>query len=67
TLKKNEKIVVLTVYDMQGKVIYTLQDKDKLAGKYTIPFEAGELAPGVYFYTIKTNDGIYTNRLTIVK
>lgn len=67
TLKRDEKVVVLTVYDMQGRIVYSLQDKNKLAGTYTIPFEVGQLPSGFYFYSLKTSDGISTSRLTITK
>ncbi len=49
--------ITLNVYDVLGKEIKLLIDKEQLAGKYTINFDGSKLASGVYFYTLTATDG----------
>lgn len=48
--------VKLTVYDMLGKEVATLVNKDLNAGLYTTDFKAGNLASGMYFYRINVQN-----------
>lgn len=41
--------LTLTVVDVLGRKVATLADHYHMPGKYTVPFSAGELAPGVYW------------------
>jgi endoglucanase len=45
--------VALKVYDMLGRQLATLVDKKQNAGSYTVKFDAGKYASGVYFYRIE--------------
>lgn len=67
TLEKEEMIVTLSVYDSQGRVVYSLKEKNKSAGNYSVSFDAEKLASGFYFYNLKTNNGITSNKMIIVK
>lgn len=44
--------VSLTVYDMLGKEVATLVNKDLNAGVYTVDFKGGSLSSGIYLYRI---------------
>ena len=44
--------VKLTVYDLLGREIQTLVDEIKTAGVYSVPFDAGNLSSGSYFYKL---------------
>ncbi len=44
--------VLLKVYDMTGREVATLVNGDKAAGFYTVPFNAINLASGVYIYRL---------------
>jgi hypothetical protein len=46
--------VKLVVYDILGREVETLVDKELEPGKYKINFTATNLPSGVYFYTLKT-------------
>lgn len=48
--------VKLTVYDMLGKEVSTLVNKDLNAGVYTADFKAGNLPSGIYFYRINVQN-----------
>ena len=44
--------VQLIVYDILGRIIKTLVDEEKAAGRYEVKFNADNLASGIYFYKI---------------
>ena len=42
----------LVVYDLLGREVKTLINQNLQPGKYSVSFDAGSLATGVYFYRI---------------
>ena len=44
----------MNVYDVSGRLVATVLDKELPAGDYTVSFQAEGLASGVYFYRLKT-------------
>lgn len=60
--------VGLKVYNSLGQVIQVLYDDNATAGKdYSVRFNAGSLASGVYFYTLQTADKIVTKQMIALK
>jgi ligand-binding sensor domain-containing protein len=65
--------VQLKVYDVLGKEIATLVNEEKPAGNYEVEFNSVEtlhvtsLPSGVYFYQLKTEDFIQTNKMILMK
>ncbi|HMU44604.1 MAG TPA: T9SS type A sorting domain-containing protein [Ignavibacteriaceae bacterium] len=59
--------VTLKVYDILGREVTILVDEFKNAGRYDVNFNAGELASGVYIYTIKSNDFTASKKLMLLK
>lgn len=57
----------LTVFDMSGKVVATLVNSYLNAGSYEYEFNASNLASGVYFYKLVTNDFVSTKKMTLIK
>ena len=49
--------VELLIHSPEGKLIATLADERQLEGSYTVNWETLDLAPGLYFYTLKV-DGV---------
>jgi len=49
----NSTHVKLIVYDLLGREIQTLVDEIKTAGAYFVPFDAANLASGIYFYKLQ--------------
>jgi hypothetical protein len=45
--------VTLKVYNTLGQEVATLVNETKPAGVYTVQFDAGGLASGVYFYRLQ--------------
>lgn len=64
--------VSLKVYDITGKEVASLLDKELVSGFYTTDFNGSNLASGVYFYRLiaNSNDGnsfSKTMKLILVK
>jgi hypothetical protein len=57
--------VTFTVTDLLGKVVYSENKDNTLAGKHSIYFNAGSLSKGVYFYTISTGSQKVTNKMVV--
>lgn len=57
----------LIVYDIQGKAIETLVDKELKAGAYNIHWNASPHPSGVYFYKLITSDFTQTKKMVLVK
>ncbi|MCG3120923.1 MAG: hypothetical protein ALAOOOJD_03818 [bacterium] len=64
--------VVLTVYDMTGKIVKTLVNAEKAAGDYTIRWDGKNadgqpVASGTYLYKITAGEFVQTKRMTLVR
>jgi len=65
-LPANSK-VTLTIYDILGKEVTKLVDKEQESGKYQITFDAKRYASGVYICRIVTGDFVKTIKMSLVK
>jgi hypothetical protein len=59
---RNSSHVSLKVYDVMGNQVCTLADQTQTAGAYTVPFDAGALPDGIYFYTLRAGDEAVTKK-----
>ena len=59
--------VTLKVYDILGREVKTLVNKQMPAGHFRVQFDGSNLASGVYFYRINTGDFIQTKKLILLK
>jgi hypothetical protein len=59
--------VILTIYNILGKEVETLVNEDKREGTYYVKFNAVNLASGIYFYTLKTDDYVQTKKMILMK
>ncbi|MEQ8525257.1 MXAN_6640 family putative metalloprotease [Gracilimonas sp.] len=59
--------VELIVYDITGRKVQTLTNRQYLLGSYSIPFNAQGLSSGIYFYRLKIDDAVFTKKMTLVK
>jgi hypothetical protein len=68
TFSISEKsLVKLKVYDLLGREIKTLINEEKNTGEYTINFNAGDLASGVYIYMLEAGEYISSKKLILLK
>lgn len=59
--------VNLTVYDLSGKEIAVLVNDYLNAGTYKYQWNSGDIASGIYFYTLKTNNFSSTKKMILIK
>jgi trimeric autotransporter adhesin len=59
--------VVLTITDSFGKQVKRIVDNRQSAGQYDYTFEAENLASGIYFCTLKTDNYVETKKLILMK
>ena len=64
--------VQLIIYDLLGREIKTLVDKDQLPGRYSVNWNGKNdsntaLASGIYFYRLKAGDVVLTKKMILLK
>jgi len=59
--------VKLTVYDVTGKEVIVLADGIKKAGYYEERFDASDIASGIYFYKLQTDEFSSTKKMSVLK
>jgi hypothetical protein len=62
-----ESRVTLAVYDVGGRLVATLLDRDMSPGYHTEVFDGAGLASGVYFYRLRAGVFIQTRKLVVLK
>jgi hypothetical protein len=64
----NKSKALLRVYDVLGHEVATLVDGELQGGiVYSVPFNASNLASGVYFYQLRTDNVVQMKKLILVK
>ncbi|WP_340113711.1 T9SS type A sorting domain-containing protein [Maribellus mangrovi] len=59
--------VLVTVTNAVGKEIQRIVDVEQTAGHYRYVFKADDMADGIYYCTLKTNDFVETKKLILLK
>jgi len=59
--------VKLIIYDLLGREVKTLVDAFQKAGSYSTNFKADDLASGIYFYVLKTEDYSAAKKMLLLK
>lgn len=59
--------VTLKVYSVTGQLVETIVNEYKMAGEYTVTFDAGHLSSGVYIYRITAGEFVESKRMMLVK
>jgi hypothetical protein len=62
-----ESHVTVVVYNMLGETIARLVDEVKPAGYYSVTFDAGGLASGVYFYRMTAGNVTMLKKMLLMK
>jgi hypothetical protein len=60
-------LVQLKVYDLLGREVAVLVNEFKSEGLYSVNFDAGNLPSGVYIYSLRVNDFVQNNKMTLLK
>jgi hypothetical protein len=59
--------VVLKVFDVLGREVATLVNEILTQNEYLIPFNAGALSSGVYFYRVQAGEFVETKKMILLK
>lgn len=57
----------IKVYNTLGELVQTLVDQSFEPGKYSVDFEGTNLASGIYFYTLESENVFKVQRMVMVK
>ena len=64
---ENFRSVQLIVYDILGREVATLVNKNQPSGNYEVNFNASRLSSGVYFYSLKAGDYSSLKKMILLK
>jgi hypothetical protein len=68
---KESGFTTLKIYDLLGREVYNLLEKDLKAGEYEIEFDLNRLNihlnSGIYFYTLTSGSFLQTKKMVILK
>ncbi|MDZ7765393.1 MAG: T9SS type A sorting domain-containing protein [Melioribacteraceae bacterium] len=59
--------VTLTIYDALGREVARLVDEQRAPGTYSVDWNAGNQASGIYFYRIATEQNVQVKKMVLVK
>lgn len=57
----------LKVYDVIGNEVATLVNEELTSGNFKTQFDASQLSSGIYFYTLRVNNSVLTNKMLLLK
>ena len=60
-------MVNLTIYDITGKAVEQIVDQQQYAGKHQLNWQAGNIADGLYFYTLSINGKTAPGKITLLR
>jgi len=63
----NDDNVRISISDCHGRQLGTLNNGRVSAGKIQFVWQPQNEAPGIYFYSVKTKNTIYTGKIVLVK
>jgi hypothetical protein len=64
---KDSRFVILKIYDMLGKEIETLVNKNLNAGEYLVTFDGSKFSSGIYFYKLEMDGFAETKKMVLLK
>ena len=59
--------VTLTVFNVLGQPVNILVNEQMPPGKHVVEFDAGEITPGLFFYSLETGDFRSTRSMVLTK
>jgi len=66
TLPEHSK-VRLSVFDLLGREVAVLVDKEENAGLHNVQFKASSFSSGVYFYRLQSSNNVVTKKMLLMK
>ena len=59
--------VILKVFDVLGREVATLVNKEQKAGNYEVQFDASALTSGIYFYKLQSGNFVESKKMILIK
>ncbi len=59
--------VKINVYDIRGRLTTNLLNEHKMSGKYSVDFDASNMASGVYYYRVETVSFVCAKKMLLIK
>ncbi|HVN48994.1 MAG TPA: phospholipase D-like domain-containing protein, partial [Bacteroidota bacterium] len=59
--------VTLKVFDVLGRELVTLVQKEQSAGSYRVQFDASKFASGIYFYRLQAGSFVSSKKMVLMK
>jgi hypothetical protein len=67
TLPQRDRVTI-TIYDITGRLVTTLVDNEpQPAGRVAVPFNAGDLSSGIYYYKVQTSYASQMKKMVLVR
>ncbi|MCG8374739.1 MAG: DUF1501 domain-containing protein [Balneolales bacterium] len=63
----NSAAVAMDVFDVNGRQVTRLINRNLAAGEHSVVFDAGNLASGIYIYQLRAGTRIETKTMTLIK
>ncbi len=63
----NSGLISLKVYNIRGEIVKELVRKNQSVGKYSVTFDASNLASGTYIYELKSNENRISKKMLLIK
>ena len=65
---RNDNVLVeLKVFDVLGREVATLVNKEQQAGSYEVQFDASSLTSGIYFYKLQSGGFVESRKMVLLK
>jgi len=64
---KERSFIELKIYDILGREVIILINREQNAGSYKIECDASELTSGIYFYRLKAGSFVETKKMLLMK
>jgi len=64
---RREGRVTLNIYDVSGRLVAKVLDRDLPAGDHEVGFQADGLVSGVYFYRLAAGDEVMTKKMILLR
>jgi hypothetical protein len=59
--------VEIKIFDMLGREVASLVNKEQPQGKYSVKFDGSNLTSGIYFYRLKAGGYVVTKKMQLIK
>ncbi len=66
-MKSETENVSLKVYDVLGREVATLVNKEQSAGNYEVQFNASSLTSGIYFYRLQSGGFVESRKMVLLR